>query len=367
MANNDKAHHLDLFLKYMNERGAFNGNALIAENNEIIYEKAFGIADFKSGRKLDLNSVFDLASVSKATTAMAIMILKEREIISYQDKLEHFFPEFPYEGITVRNLLNHTSGLPDYLALFFEKWDRSRIAVNKDIIDMLRNYCPAAAFKAGEKFEYSNTGYALLASIVEQVSEISFSEFLKQNIFDPLRMKNTSVINRRKDNTVPPNYAFGYVYSDSSKTFELPDDLPETNYVGYMDGIQGDGAVNSTLSDLYKWDRALYTDRLVKKETLSEAFMPVELLDHSISEYGFGWGIQNNDKGKIVRHAGGWPGYNSFIARYIDFNKTLIFLCNVEQTDDVFRKTIDAIENILFDKDFVIPELEAVSGRGKEC
>ena len=147
-------------------------------------------------------------------SAMAIMILKERGKLNLDDDISKFIPTLSsYKGITVRNLLNHTGGLPDYMELMDSLFDKSKIATNKDIIDLFSKHNPQILFEPNTKYEYSNTGYALLASIIEKASGLSFADFLNKSIFNPLQMKNTFVYTRRLSPKKISNYAFGYVYS----------------------------------------------------------------------------------------------------------------------------------------------------------
>jgi len=288
--------------------------------------------------------LFELASVSKQFTAMAIMILKERELLNYTDDVKKYIPELPYEGMTIRHFLNHTSGIPDYEAEFNKGWGPKKIAFNDDMIKLLVKNKPKVLFKPGEKWEYSNTAYALLASIIERVSKKGYGEFLAENIFNPLYLKRTQVYNTRRSSAETiPNYAFGYVYSDSLKKFLLPDSVKQLHFVYTLDGIVGDGTVNSTPGDLFLWDQSLYTEKLVKINTLNEAFSPTRLNDGAIHEYGFGWGIAKDSVlGKFVHHSGGWPGYATYIRRYIDRNDCLIVLSNKEGKG--MRDAINEIE-----------------------
>ncbi len=145
----------------------FNGNVLVAEKGKVIYEKSFGLANEKTKQKLDKNTVFELASVSKQFTAMGIVQLEKEGKLSYNDPLTKYFPELSfYKPITIDNLLYHTSGLPDYMSLFDKNWDKKKFATNKDIVDMLAKYKPELLFVPGDKYEYSNTGYALLGLII---------------------------------------------------------------------------------------------------------------------------------------------------------------------------------------------------------
>lgn len=309
----------------------FNGNILVAQHGEVLYRKSFGFSNFETGEKLNDSSLFELASVSKQFTAMGIMILKEQGKLTYEDDIRKFIPEIPYGGITLNHLLTHTSGIPDYEQLFEKHWpDRKKIAYNADIVALLVQYKPEILFAPGQKWEYSNTAYALLAVVIEKVSGQKYGDFLAHNIFKPLNMKRTRTYNtRRSAKEIIPNYAYGFVYSDSLKRYMLPDSLPDYYYVITLDGIEGDGIVNSTTTDLHTWDRALYTEKLVKTATLKEAFTPVKLNNDSTFNYGFGWGIAKDSAyGNVVAHSGGWPGYHTYIYRLLDRDACIILLSN---------------------------------------
>lgn len=329
----DKVKQIDSLFTALHKEGKLNGNVLIAEKGNVIYKKSFGLRDEANQLPLDENSIFELASVSKQFTAMGIVLLKEGGKLSYDDKLAKFFPELAsYGDITVRQLLNHTSGLPDYMELMYFNWDWKQIATNKDMIAKLAEIKPAALFQPGEKFEYSNTGYALLGSIIEKASGMSFGDYLDKSIFKPLGMTNTFVYNRRLAPRDIKNYAYGYVF-DENKNKVLPDNVPDASMVVWLDGIVGDGTVNSTTGDMLKWDRALYGTKLVSKQALDEIFATVTLPDGSVTDYGFGWFVKNDtDFGKVVGHSGGWPGYNTYIDRHITNDKTIIVLLNNESS-----------------------------------
>jgi CubicO group peptidase (beta-lactamase class C family) len=331
----DNIQKIDSFLTSNYNNGNLNGNVLIAEKGNVIYKKSFGFANESTKEKLNENSIFELASVSKQFTAMAIVILKENGKLNYDDKMSKYIPELSnYDNITVRHLLNHTSGLPDYMELMDTAFDKSKIATNKDIISLFEKLKPKVLFEPNTKWEYSNTGYAILASIIEKVSSMSYGDYLNKVIFKPLEMTNTSVYRRRYAPEKIANYAFGYVYSDSLKKYFLPDDLEETKMVIWLDGIVGDGTVNSSVIDLLKWDRALYTDKLISKESKSEIFTPSELNDKTKTDYGFGWFIEDNGVyGNIVKHTGGWPGYMTLFDRHIQNDKTIIVLLNYIKND----------------------------------
>ncbi len=354
--NDLRCQRLEELLTTLAEQSNWSGSVMLLEKGNVLYQQSIGMANLETAERLTADSVFELASVSKAFTAMGIMILQEQGKLAYTDMLDRFFPGFPYANITVENLLVHTSGLPDYMELFAECWDRTRIATNQDILDQLQAHRPDALFQPNARYEYSNTGYALLASIIEQVAEMPFAEFLRQHIFQPLEMEHTAVYNRRYTGTVIPHYAYGYVYSPERAAYVLPVESSEHDFVIDLDGIQGDGAISSTLADLRKWDRALYTEKLVTKETLQRAFSPVRLADGSVSHYGFGWRLRDDQTaGKVVHHSGSWPGYRSWLSRFIDADKTVIYLTNVDQEREWTEKAVEAIENILFDRPYSLP------------
>jgi len=321
---------IDRLLTSMYKNGNLNGNILIAEKGKVVYKKSFGFSNDSTKEKLNDHSIFELASISKQFTAMAIVILKEKKKLNYDDKMSKYIPELShYDNITIRHLLNHTGGLPDYMEIMDTVFDKSKIATNDDIINLFAKLKPSTLFESNTQWQYSNTGYALLATIIERVTGMSYGAYLSKVIFKPLRMTNTFVYTRRYAPKKISNYAYGFVYSDSLKKYSLPDFLNETKQVVWMDGIVGDGTVNSTVVDLLKWDRALYTTQLITKESKNEVFTSSELNDKSKSNYGFGWFIEDNGiYGNIVNHSGGWPGYLTFIDRHIQNDKTIIVLLN---------------------------------------
>lgn len=327
---NEKALKLDTLYAELYKKGAFNGSVLIAEDGQIIFKKSYGFADEPTKRKLNDSTIFELASVSKQFTAMGIVQLVKDGKLSYDDEIFKYVPELKdYKGITVKNLLNHTGGLPDYMKLSDTNWDKTKIATNNDILEMFQKVKPKRLFEPNEKWDYSNTGYLVLATIIERVSGQEFGEYLKNKIFEPLGMQNTFVYRRRFAPKEIENYANGYIYSDSLQSKILPDELGKDFYVVYLDGIVGDGMVNSNPQDLLKWDRALYKDKLINDKDRELIFSSGMTTDSSQTDYGFGWMIDSTKTyGKIASHSGGWAGYISYIERDIDNDKTIIILQN---------------------------------------
>jgi len=335
-----KIKQLDSLFTSLYLSGEFNGNVLVAEQGKVLYEKSFGLANEKTKKELNIETTFELASVSKQFTAMGIVQIQKEGKLSYDDPISKYIPELKnYEGITIQNLLTHTGGLPDYMDLIMaEKGDNTNSITNKDVISFFQKFQPKKDFEPGEKFEYSNTGYIMLATIIERVSGKSFEDYLKEKIFIPLRMKNTFVYRSRYQPKKLNNYALGYIYSDSLKRKILPDEEGKNSPYVYLDGMFGDGMVNSSLHDLLKWDRALYGNKIINDEDKKIIFSSHKVKDTLKTDYGFGWFIrQDSLYGKTVSHTGRWAGYLTLIERDVDNDKTIIILQNNETkiTEDI--------------------------------
>ena len=350
-----KAQKLDNLITTCYENGQFNGVVFLAEHGNIIYQKALGIANYKTKEQLSLDSQFRLASVSKQFTAMAIMMLKEEDKLTYEDDIRKHIPELPYGFITIRNLLNHTSGLPDYVTMFNKHWEKTqenssakKVAANNDAIELLAKHKPTVHFTPGDRWEYSNTGYVILASIVERVSGEEFDNFLKLHVFSPLKMTRTLVYSPIHDQQMEDRvYGYRLALDGSSTT-------PNDHH--YLNGIAGDGGIYSTIGDLFKWDQALYTEKLVNRSTLEEAFQPVTLNNDSTHNYGFGWGIGETKAGKKrVSHSGGWVGFRTYIHREIEDRNTFIILTN--HSSSYLNSIRQEILNILHDREYTIPKI----------
>lgn len=346
------AQQMDEYLTGLHKFYRFNGNVLVAENGKMIFQKSYGVANFDSQRLLNDTSVFELASVSKQFTATGILLLKDKGKLQLTDSLSKYFPELPYPNITLWHLLTHTSGLPDYESTMNAKWDKSKIAFNNDMIAFLAKEKPARSFEPGKKWEYSNTAYVILASIIEKVSGQTFADYMKQNIFQPLGMTHTRIYNTRRSlkDTIA-NYAYGFVYDDSLKKHIMPDSIPDLKFVIYLDGMQGDGVVNSTTGDLLKWDRAIKNHTLLKEETQNEMVKGQAIIDTiKNTTYGFGVFMEKNDFGNIISHSGGWPGYITLLARNTDKDQTYIVLSNNNSNSPTIS---NALQHIMAGKEVV--------------
>lgn len=350
----------DSLFNYLKAKDDFNGNILIADKGKVVYQKSIGYAVFETKTLMNKNSLFNLASISKQFTSMAIMILIEQNKLSLDSKLDSCITQLSfYKNISIKNLLTHTSGLPDYEDLFAQHWDRTKAAHNKDVIELLAQYKPPVHFNSDENWEYSNTNYAILASIIEKVSGLTYAEFLKKNIFRPLHMTRSRVCTTRiSNNDKAANQALGYLINDKIGRPVSQDSVKEREYVKYLDGIAGDGAVYSTVIDLLKWDRALYSTKLVSSRSLKKIFTPAILKNGNSTGYGFGWGIvtERPKTGKYVGHNGSWGGFDTHIDRFIDCDKTIIVLRNIQNQNNV-SGLYDAYIDILFNNPFKLPKI----------
>ena len=322
--------HVDAYMQAAFKTG-FNGNVLVAKKGKIIYQQAFGFRNFDTKIPLDNQSVFTMCSVSKQFTATAIMLLKEAHKLTLNDTLRQYFPELPYQHITIANMLDHTSGLPEYQLLMVHNWDHSKIANNADLVKMLAAKTPPVFFKPGTKYRYSNTAYVLLASIIEKVSGESYRDFIAGHIFKPLGMRNSAIYAQPNDHPAGriADYADGFMYSDSLKKY-----VPAVNVyplVRYLAGIDGDAGVSTTTGDLLKWDRAINHHALLTKKDQDDMLAPHTLIDTASKlYYGYGVEIGKNELGSFIMHEGIWPGYRTCLTRYVGPDITIIVFSNNE-------------------------------------
>jgi len=239
-----KSAQIDTLLHQLSRRGQFSGSILVAEHGDPIYQNGFGYADIRNGTAFTPNTPCYLASLSKAFTAMAVMILTEEGKLSYRDPLSKYFPEFPSyaKKVTIRTLLNHTSGIPDYVGLGMERPGLTNHDVLKELVHQ-----DSLDFPPGQKFQYSNSGYVLLALIIEKVTGERYGTFMKDHIFEPLGMHETFV--RDESHPVPQSAARGYNRFGDDEDYNLL--------------TYGEGGIYSSVRDMFKWDQALYTSQLL--------------------------------------------------------------------------------------------------------
>lgn len=292
------------------------GASVIAiQDGRVVLSRAYGMADLERGVTASTHSDYRLASLTKQFTAMAIMLLAKEGRISYDQPVRDFLPELPpkTQGVTIRNLLNHTSGVLDYEDLIP---DSQTVQVHDpDVLALLAAH-DSVYFPAGTHYRYSNSGYCLLALVVERVSNLGFAQFLHDRIFGPLGM--TSTVAHRDGMDTIPNRAYGY--TPGSERF-IPSDQSVTS------ATLGDGGIYTSVEDLVRWDQALYAGGLMDSVTMVQATTPPVLPGDS-TRYGFGWFIDTYRGAKRWRHTGETSGFRNAIQRFPERRFTVIILTN---------------------------------------
>lgn len=301
----------------MYKAGEFNGVVLLAAQGEITFAEAYGIADIDEERPLKTSSIFNLASVSKQVTALCIMMLAERGVIDYDEPITNYLSELPYEEVTIRHLLQHTSGLPAYEDVLEEYWEGDEdedFITNDELIALYAENELELDSAPGRKYEYSNTGYVFLASIVERASEVSFEDFVRKGIAEPLGLENFFAF--RRPNKPPKRVVQGFTGEEGER---------EDYTYNYVDGMVGDGNVFASAEDLAAYTYALFGGQLVEQATFMEALKPARLKGGKTNPYGFGWELESET---FVSHTGCWEAYNTYLGVDIESEYIYIVLSN---------------------------------------
>jgi CubicO group peptidase (beta-lactamase class C family) len=332
-AQNTPAQLDKLFLAVTSDPGYhFNGVVLVADGNKIIYQNATGYADLSDQQKITLQTRFQLASLSKVFTAIAVMQLAEKGRIQLDDPLVKYLPAFPYPDITIRQILSHTSGLPDFNEVYREK--SKRALNNSDIIPALIQFGPLVT-KPGAEWHYSSMGYALLANLVEKISGQSFPDYLQENICKPAGMLHSYVLSpyiHHPDSLRAINYVSNgpgpLAASDSLRTIlESP-----------WQTVFGPGLMVSSGSDILLFSDALFTNKILSATSQEEMYTVVKLpdgnnakLEHAPIYQAIGWGVDiDHSCGQIVSHDGGSPGMTTILLRNLKSKQTVIVLQNTD-------------------------------------
>ncbi len=305
-------------------RKGMNGVVLYAEQGEVVYEQAFGWRDLSKRQKdsLRVDDAFQLSSDSKMFTAEAIMLLKADGKLDYDDEVRKHIPEFPYEGVTIRHLLHHRSGLPRYDSMADEFWpDRKKPFSNEAMITMLAEKKPEPYGTPGGGYFYNNINYALLASVVERVSGQHFEDFMRERIFEPCDMTHSYIYSMRDDTVVSlfmPVEVHGH---------DMYRRGPVKTQNDYLNGVMGDKIMFSTVEDLYKYNLALDSGLLLPDSLQNEAFVPGSEKWKNDENYGFGWRMSKEHPDTYF-HFGWWKGYRSLIVREMAHRRFLAILTN---------------------------------------
>lgn len=327
----------------------FNGGIIVAKNGKIVFEQYRGTAFINGFDTVTANTPFHIASVSKTFTAMATLKLWEQGKLNIDDEVGKYLPGFNYVGVTVRSLLSHRSGLPNYLH-FLEAmgWDKNKFISNEELLQFLiaRKAEMVDTWAPNIKFSYCNTNYALLALIIEKVSGKKYGQYLQQQFFKPLGMAHTFVFSLADTLT-------------ATTSFDWRGRIMPFNY---LDSVYGDKNIYSTPRDLLTWDRALNSGLLFKPETLAQAYAPYSNERPGIKNYGLGWRMNIYPNGKkIIFHNGWWHGNNAVFIRLLQDSATIILVGN-----KFCRATYKAIQLANLFGDYGLP-VEEEEGEGNKA
>ncbi len=321
--------------EYFKNHHRFNGAVMVAKDGVPVYEEYFGKADLESGKEVDKNSRFQLASVSKQFTAVAVLMLQQEGKLHIDSAITKYLPGLKYDNVTVRHLLTHKAGFPNYMWLIGRYWDKSEPPQNKDIIKIIEEHPVRLNFTPGTRFSYSNTGYCMLAAIVEEVSGFDFDAFMKQRVFEPLDMNHTFAYSGAKD-TILSDMVRGFRYSQGQYT-KVQENL--------MEGTFGDKGIYSTPRDLVKWTKGLREGKLLSEDLLDLALTSSEPGSDELVNYGMGFRIYDHFYGKMVYHNGSWSGFRTTLRSFPEENLTIVVLSNnsFRQTGEMARALTSAI------------------------
>jgi len=350
--NSGHAAKIQEVLSLANKYRLFNGTALVAENGKVIYKQGVGLANMEWGIPNTPDTKFRLGSITKQFTATLTLQLVEQGKIKLDGKLSDYLPEYRADigqKVTIHHLLTHTSGIPSYTDQpgFFENVSRNPYKV----ADFVKKYASGdLQFEPGSKFSYNNSGYFLLGAIIERITGKSYEQVLKENILDPVGMKNTGYDHH---DTLMPKRAAGY-----NKTAD-----------GYINAAYLDmsipyaaGSMYSTVEDLYLWDQALYTDKLISAKSKELMFKPF------LDNYAYGWDVitasfkQNDQPVQIIRHAGGINGFSTMIVRLVNQKNLIVLLDNTSQN---LGRLTDTLTNILYDQPYELPKMSMIAALDK--
>ena len=359
----DKNTMMQNLARELQKKDSFNGAWLYAENGEIVSKGVLGFRDPENTLPITEDTIFQLASVTKQFTAAAVMLVRRKGLLGLDDEITKYFPEIPYPGVTVRHLLSHTSDIPDYFDdadWFIKIWkEEKRVPGNDEILRFLRETKAKPYFAPGEGLRYSNTGYNLLALLVERLSGVPYEEFLQKNIFEPAGMSSTRCCHIRRDGVPFENYAQATVFEDGKCVADV--DSGETGDVVAFDGLNGDDYVYTNIFDMFKWDRVLRESKVLTKEEQQLMYTPGKLNNGEDAVYdeedglgyGFGWAIGHDEElGLVVSHSGGMPGVATWFERFIDADRVLVILsCRDYQDVRAYLGYWDGMEAIVRDKE----------------
>lgn len=345
----DEAHaEIHAYMTRLHERSGFNGNVLVAKEGKIIYQNSLGWANHLMRDSLTIHSQFELASVSKPLTAIGTLILVEQGKLSLEDTMDRFFPGFPYEGVTIRQLLTHRSGLPNYIYLADSVWRDKMVGMtNQEAVKLLMEHRPMRYGAPDGRHFYNNTNYMMLAAIIEVVTKQDFAVFMRENVFNPAGMKNTAVYSKAVYEDIP-THVIGH------------DRVWRRSVVqNFLDGPVGDKGIYSTVQDLYLFGRALDEGRLLKTKLLDSAYQSHSKPQKGVFGYGFGWRTFQQKNHRIAYHTGWWHGFRTLYIRDLENDITIVLLSNL------VNNSLLHLDNLYKILDMPVVRQGAYSGSGE--
>ena len=303
------------------------GAVMVIQDGEIVFQQGYGLADMENGLPVSTDSIFHLGSVGKQFTAMGIMMLAEQGLLDYDTSIGSYLPELERmgDGVTIRQLLHHTSGIMGYDdsdEIYDALVASSDAPTNNDLLNVLAKQSDMLA-EPGEEFNYSNTGYDILGALIERLSGQTYPVFMQERIFQPLGMVHTfAVPDAQRMNG-----------EDVAKSYYFENGQPVAYEPDILDGLNGSGSIYSTLGDLYLYDQALYTDTLVNQETLTEAYVSGVLNNGQKTDYGFALDLGEYAGETYVGHSGAWLGFESYYLRFPERNLSVVVLLNFDYSE----------------------------------
>lgn len=327
---------IDEFFHKLHQKSGFNGNILVAKHGKILYENALGWADHLRRDSLKINSQFQLASVTKTMTSTAIMQLLERGKIKLNQDVKEFFPNFPYDGVTIKLLLTHRSGMMNYVYFIDDIYRKQHLnqrkgLTNTEAMNMIAQYKPTPFSKPDKHFLYNNSNFMVLGSIIEKVTGMSYADYMKENIFKPAGMTHTAVYSKAAYDKIPVDVVG---HDRNSWRYSVAPN--------FLDGPVGDKGIYSTVGDLYLFDQALRDGMLIKPATQDSAYTPRNPMVRGHFNYGYGWRIFQAPGQKVVYHTGWWHGFRHIYVRDLKNDVTIVLLGNLVNgsllhLDDLFK------------------------------
>lgn len=331
---------MDDYLKASHEIWKFHGTALVAQNGEVIFKKGYGMASIELGIPNTPEMKFQIGSITKQFTATAILQLQEKGLLSLDSPITKHLPEYPQETgdkITIRHLLSHTSGIPNYTDMPDIMTQKALPVTVDELLTTFKD--KPLEFEPGEKYKYSNSGYVVLGAIIEAVSEKTYEDYIRENILEPLKMRNSGYDHRDR---IMENRAAGYTENEKGE-------LRNADFV-HMSAPYSAGALYSTVEDMLIWDQALYTEKLLKKGSLERMFTPVK------KNYGYGWLIEEKYGRTLVWHNGGIDGFHTTFNRWVDDSLCVVVLSNNDSAP--VENIASGLAAMIFEKPYDVPVIK---------